>query len=123
MYVDEPNTNLARLQQELIAAAQVVVDVGLHSLGWDMPTAARFLVEHAGMDRSEANELVLVQIAQPGQALAAYAGYAFIRDLRTQAEAALGADFDLKDFHAAVLNGGSLPLPLLEEQVRKELGY
>ncbi|QRN82622.1 DUF885 domain-containing protein [Chloroflexota bacterium] len=123
MYEDEPNTNLARLQQEMIGTAQVVVDVGLHSLGWDMPTAARYLVEHAGMDRSEANDLVLVQIAQPGQALAVYAGYALIRDLRTQAEAALGANFDLKAFHAAVLNGGSLPLPLLEEQVRKELGY
>ena len=123
MYADDPNADLARLQQELIAAAQVVVDVGLHSLGWDLPTAARYLVAHAGMDRKEANDLVLVQVAQPGQALAAFAGYTFIRDLRDQAEAALGADFDLKAFHSAVLNGGSLPLPLLEEQVRRELNF
>ncbi|MBG0788111.1 MAG: DUF885 domain-containing protein, partial [Anaerolineaceae bacterium] len=60
MYVDEPNADLARLQQELIATAQMVVDVSLHTLGWDLPTAARYLVEHAGMDRSEANDLVLV---------------------------------------------------------------
>lgn len=123
MYVDDPNADLARLQQELFAAAQVVVDVGLHALGWDLPTAARYLVEQAGMDRSEANDWVLVQIAQPGQAMAAFAGYTFIRDLRHQAEEVLGADFDLRAFHTAVLNGGSLPLPLLGEQVRKELDF
>jgi len=123
MYVDEPNADLARLQQTLKAAAQVAVDVGLHTLGWDVPTAARYLVEHAGMDRSDANDWVLVQIAQPGQALAAFAGYSFIRDLRSQAEADLGGDFDLKVFHTAVLNGGSLPLPLLEERVRRAVGF
>jgi len=123
MLAEDPNADLARLQREMIATAQVVVDVGLHTLGWDVPTAARYLVEKAGIDRSEANDRVLVQIAQPGQALAAYAGYAFIRDLRGQAEDSLGEAFDLKAFHTAVLNSGSLPLSLLAEQVREELDF
>jgi uncharacterized protein (DUF885 family) len=123
MLAEDPNADLARLQRELLASAQVVVDIGLHALGWDVPTAARYLVEKAGIDRSQANDRVLVQIAQPGQALAAYAGYTFINDLRSQAEDALGEDFELKAFHAAVLKGGSLPLPLLAEQVREKLDF
>ena len=123
LYADDPNANLARVQQELLMLAQVVTDVGLHALGWDLPQAARYLVEAAGIDRPEANALVLVQMAQPGQALAGYAGYSFIRDLRHQAEGALGADFDLKAFHTAVLSGGSLPLPLLAERVKADLNF
>lgn len=123
LYADAANANLARMQQELLAAAQVVVDVGLHVYGWDLPQAARYLVDAAGIDRPRANALVLVQVAQPGQALAAYAGYSAIRCLRGQAESALGAAFDLQAFHTAVLQGGSLPLPLLEEQVRDVLGF
>ncbi len=123
MYADDPNANLGRLQQELLAAAQIVVDTGIHAMGWDAQQAARYLVAAAGVDRLEANEIVLLQIAQPGESLAAYAGYAFIQDLRENAEMALGMDFDLKAFHTAVLSGGSLPLPLLAEQVRQRLGF
>jgi uncharacterized protein (DUF885 family) len=123
MYADDPNANLGRLQQELLAAAQIVVDTGIHAMGWDAQQAARYLVAAAGVDRLEANEIVLLQIAQPGESLAAYAGYAFIQNLRENAEMALGMDFDLKAFHTAVLSGGSLPLPLLAEQVRQRLGF
>ncbi len=123
MYTDDPNANLGRLQHELIAAAQIVVDTGIHALGWDAQQAARYLVEAAGIDRLEANELVLVEIAQPGQSLAAYVGYDFIRELREKAENVLGESFDLKVFHSAVLSKGSLPLPLLAEQVREKMGF
>lgn len=123
MYADDPNANLGRLQHELLAAAQIVADTGIHAMGWDVPQAARYLVEAAGIDRLEANEIVLRQIAQPGESVAAYAGYAFILDLRQNAALAMGVDFDLMDFHTAVLSEGSLPLPLLAEQVREELGF
>jgi uncharacterized protein (DUF885 family) len=123
MYADDPNTNLGRLQHELLAAAQIVVDTGIHAFGWDSQEAARYLVEAVGIDRSEANDLVLLLVAQPGQSLAAYAGYAFIRDLREETEDTLGVDFDLKAFHTAVLSSGSLPLSLLAEQVRVEMGF
>lgn len=123
MYADDPNANLGRLQHELLAAAQVVADTGINALGWDAQQAAVYLVGATGIGRLEANELVLLLIAQPGQSTAAYAGYAFIRDLREDAQNALGENFDLKDFHTAVLSGGSLPLPSLAEQVREELRF
>jgi uncharacterized protein (DUF885 family) len=123
MYVDDPNANLGRLQQALLSAAQVVADTGLHAYGWSEQEAARYLVEMAGIDRSEANDLVLLQIAQPGQALAGFAGESFIREMRDAVQESLGADFDLKTFHSALLSGGNLPLPMLAEQVREELDF
>lgn len=121
LFGEDPNANLGRLQSELIAAARVVVDIGIHLKGWYAQEAARYLVEFTGLDRTAANEMVLVQIAQPGQVVAGYVGYTFIRDLRDAAESELGNVFDLKIFHAAVLSGGSLPLPLLKEQVWRVL--
>jgi uncharacterized protein (DUF885 family) len=79
--------------------------------------AARYLVQAAGIDRPEANELVLLQIAQPGAAVSAAVGADFIMDLRESAETELGEDFDLRAFHTLLLSGGSLPLPFLEERI------
>jgi uncharacterized protein (DUF885 family) len=117
LYADDPNANLGRLQRELIAAARVVVDIGIHARGWDAQKAARYLVTVTGMDRAAANEMVLLQIAQPAEAVAAYVGMDFILEMRDKAQSRLGEAFDLKAFHTAVLSNGSLPLPLLEEQV------
>ena len=122
LYDDDPNANLGRLQSELIAGARMVVDVGIHTMGWTAQEAARYLVEYAGVDRVAANEMVLLQIAQPVEAVAGYMGYDFICNLRDIAESRLGEAFDLKAFHTAVLSNGSLPLLLLEEQVWNTLG-
>lgn len=123
VYAENPNANLGRLQQALLAAALAVTDTGLHAYGWREQEAARYLVERAGIDRSEANEWVLLQIAQPGKTLTGFAGELFIRELREAVRESLGADFDLKAFHNAVLSGGSLPLPMLAERVREALGF
>ncbi len=117
LYEDDPNANLGRLQVQLLRAAQLVVDTGIHTMGWDAQEAARYLVDYAGITRPEANQIVLVQMAQPGTAVSSYLGFAFILDLRRQAEVELGTDFDLRAFHQAVLDAGSLPLPLLEAQI------
>ena len=122
LFDDDPNANLGRLQSELIAAARVVVDAGIHAMGWTAQEAARYLVEYAGMDRVAANEMVLQQIARPAEAVAGYIGYDFIRVLRDDVQERLGEGFDLRSFHTAVLTGGSLPLALLEEQVWNALG-
>ena len=61
--------------------------------------------------------MVLLQIAQPAEAVAGYIGYDFICNLRNAAQSRLRDEFDIKAFHTAVLSNGSLPLPLLEEQV------
>jgi len=117
LYADDPNANLGRLQQALIQAAQLVVDTGIHAYGWTAEEAARYLVEAAGIDRPEANDLVLLQIAQPGAAVSAVVGADFIMALREKTQADLGEDFDLRAFHTLLLSGGSLPLPFLEERV------
>ena len=121
LFDGDPNANLARLQSELIAAAKVVADVGIHTLGWDAQEAARYLVDYAGVDRAVANEMILLQIAHPAEAVAGYVGYDFIRSLRESVQEKMGEGFDLMAFHTAVLSGGSLPLPLLEEQVWGEM--
>jgi uncharacterized protein (DUF885 family) len=123
LYEDDPNANLGWLQSELTAAARMVVDVGIHTMGWDAQEAARYLVANAGIDRAEANEMVLQQIAQPAEAVAGYIGYDFICNLRNAAQSRLGDEFDIKAFHTAVLSNGSLPLPLLEEQVWNALEW
>ena len=117
LYKDDPNANLGRLQQALIHAAQLVADTGIHFYGWTAEEAARYLVDSAGMDRPDANDLVLLNMAQPGYAVAAGVGALFIRELRGETESALGAKFDLPGFHTELLSGGSLPLPFLEERV------
>jgi uncharacterized protein (DUF885 family) len=123
LYEDDPNANLGWLQSELTAAARMVVDVGIHTMGWDAQEAARYLVANAGIDRAEANEMVLLQIAQPAEAVAGYIRYDFICNLRNAAQSRLGDEFDIKAFHTAVLPNGSLPLPLLEEQVWNALEW
>jgi uncharacterized protein (DUF885 family) len=117
LYQEDPNANLGRLQQALICAAQLVVDTGIHFYGWTAEEASRYLVEAAVMDRSEANDLVLVHIAQPAYGVSAGVGALAIQEMRIGAEAKLGEDFDLRAFHTQVLSGGSLPLPFLEEWV------
>ncbi|HCU58274.1 MAG TPA: hypothetical protein DF984_08680 [Anaerolineaceae bacterium] len=123
LYEDDPHANLGWLQSELTAAARMVVDVGIHTMGWDAQEAARYLVANAGIDRAEANEMVLLQIAQPAEAVAGYIRYDFICNLRNAAQSRLGDEFDIKAFHTAVLSNGSLPLPLLEEQVWNALEW
>ncbi len=117
MYADDPNANLGRLQNQLVSAAMLVVDTGIHAFGWTAQEAARYLVTYAGINRSEANEMVLVHTAQPGKLIAGYVGFTKLIELRETAEQALGENFDIRDFHAVVLGSGSLPLPLLEENV------
>lgn len=96
LYEDDPNANPGWLQSELTAAARMVVDVGIHTMGWDAQEAARYLVANAGIDRAEANEMVLQQIAQPAEAVAGYIGYDFICNLRNAAQSRLGDEFDIK---------------------------
>lgn len=118
LFEEDPQANLGRLQQALIRASQLVVDTGIHADGWTSEKAARYLVDAAGMDRSEANELVLLHIAQPGYGVSAGVGALRIRGMREAAADVLGPDFDLAAFHTLLLSGGSLPLPFLEERVQ-----
>jgi uncharacterized protein (DUF885 family) len=98
-------------------ACRLVVDTGMHALGWGRDRAIAFMREHTALSDSNIANEVDRYIAWPGQATAYMVGRLRIRSLRDQARGRLGADFDLRDFHHAVLSSGPVPLELLDELV------
>ena len=117
MYSDDPWGNLGRLQFELLRAARLVVDTGLHAEGWSREQAIDYMVSTTGMVPGDVISEVERYMAVPGQACAYKIGQLKILELRSKAKAALGAKFKLKDFHAVVLENGGVPLTLLEQVV------
>ena len=102
-------------------ASRLVVDTGLHAMGWPRQRAVDWLVEHTPMPRIEIESEVDRYIAYPGQALAYMVGRREIVRLRRQASERLGDDFDLRAFHDTVLRAGMLPLPALAGTVERWL--
>jgi uncharacterized protein (DUF885 family) len=102
---------------ELHRAARLVVDTGLHHLGWNRQQARQFLEEHVALPEQFLADETDRYIAWPGQALAYLTGQREILRLREDATARLGAGFDLPSFHATILDHGSLPMPVLAEAV------
>jgi prolyl oligopeptidase len=113
VYAD-PTTKFGQLASEQFRAVRLVVDTGLHAMGWTRDRAREYFALHV-----PAQSLAEVDryIARPGQALAYKLGELKIKELRLAAEQALGARFDVREFHDVVLKNGTLPLDLLEEQV------
>ena len=116
-YKDNPYGDLGRLQGELFRAVRLVVDTGIHHRRWPREQAIDYMRETTGMGEKEVTSEIERYIVMPGQACAYKVGMLKIQELRRRAETALGAKFDLKDFHHVVLKNGSLPLDILEEQV------
>jgi uncharacterized protein (DUF885 family) len=100
-------------------AGRLVVDTGLHAMGWTRMQAVDWLVEHTPMPRIEMESEVDRYISYPGQALAYMTGRLEIVRLRREAAEALGSRFDLREFHDVVLRAGSLPLPALASMVQR----
>ncbi|HLY52668.1 MAG TPA: DUF885 domain-containing protein [Steroidobacteraceae bacterium] len=119
MYQDDPWGNLGRLQAELLRAARLVVDTGIHAQGWSREQAISYMVATTGMGEPEVASEVERYMAMPGQACAYKVGQLKILELRERAKAALGAKFSLRDFHAVVLENGGVPLTLLEQLVNE----
>ena len=95
----------------------MVVDTGVHSQHWTRQQMVDYFHEHTAMDDTNIQAEVDRYIAWPGQALGYKMGQLKILELRDRAKTALGAKFDIKAFHDEVLNGGALPLDLLEIRV------
>jgi uncharacterized protein (DUF885 family) len=110
----DPYTRFGRLASEHFRAVRLVVDTGLHALGWSREQAIAYFTQHAP---EESTAEIDRYIAWPGQALAYKIGELKIQELRRQAEKALGPKFDIRAFHDAVLRNGALPLDLLDAQV------
>jgi uncharacterized protein (DUF885 family) len=98
-------------------AVRLVVDSGLHGLGWSRSRAREFALAHSPMPQAVVHAEIDRYISVPGQALGYLIGQREILRLREHARAQLGAAFDIRDFHSAVLDHGSLPLRVLAEVV------
>lgn len=115
LYADNPRAQLARLiESDLLRAARLVVDTGVHDLGWSRDEALAFMNDIFGFQWTSEVERY---IAWPGQATGYKVGELTILRLRAKAQDALGDAFELAEFHTAVLENGALPLFLLEERI------
>jgi uncharacterized protein (DUF885 family) len=112
-----PPARFGMLGYQAWRASRLVVDTGMHALHWDRERAVQFLKEHTTLPDDEAANEIDRYIIHPAQALAYMVGELEIYRLRRDAEAKLGAKFDLKDFHDVVLNHGAVPLRTLEQIV------
>jgi uncharacterized protein (DUF885 family) len=103
-------------------ACRLVVDTGVHAKGWTRQQVLDYMAEHTALPLHEITTETDRYISWPGQALAYKLGEIEIRRLRRKAEEDLGTDFDVRAFHDAVLRNGSVPLPVLEAEVRAWIG-
>jgi len=116
-YDNDPYGNLGRLQYEALRAARLVMDTGIHSMGWSFDQAVQFNIDNVGWSRSASESAAARYSVAPAQATAYMIGMLHILDARQRAQEALGDAFDLREFHRVVLTSGGLPLALLDEVI------
>lgn len=114
-----PYEEFGRLTYEMWRAARLVIDTGIHHKHWTRDRALAYLRDHTALSEHEVTTEVDRYISWPAQALSYKLGEIKIVELRAEAERELGADFDLRAFHDAVLAQGSVTLPVLETQIRQ----
>jgi len=118
-----PYERYGKLQQEVMRSARLVVDTGIHAMGWTRERAIQTMTPARGgwINDDFLTSEVDRYIAYPGQALAYKIGGLKIQELRRKSETALGTKFDIREFHDVVLRNGALPLEILEEEVDRYL--
>jgi uncharacterized protein (DUF885 family) len=109
---------LGMLSSQALRAARLVVDSGMHTLGWTRRQAIDYMLAHVAEDEHTVTSEVDRYIIWPGQATAYMIGNLEIRAARTEAEQAMGSRFDIKAFHDRVLEDGAVPLTFLREKIR-----
>ncbi len=117
MYKD-PYSKFGQLAYEMWRAVRLVVDTGMHTMGWTRQQAIDYFRENTGKTDQDVISEIDRYIVWPGQALAYKIGQLKIRELRKEAESKLGAKFDERKFHDAVLEDGAVPLNLLEAHMK-----
>ena len=116
-FYQDPYSDFGRLTYEAWRAVRLVVDTGIHSLGWSRDQALDYMLSNTAASELEAGNEIDRYITWPAQALSYKIGELKIRELRAKAEAALGPEFDIRSFHDTVVGNGSLPIAVLEEIV------
>jgi uncharacterized protein (DUF885 family) len=122
MYRD-PYSKFGQLSWEMVRACRLVIDTGIHALGWTREQGIDCLTGNAGLTRSYAEAEVDRYIVDPGQALGYKIGELKIKELRAKAQQALGVKFDLRRFHNAILDDGALPLNVLEARIDEWIAH
>jgi uncharacterized protein (DUF885 family) len=117
----DARAEIGAIGTELFRAGRLVVDTGMHALGWSRDRAVRYLAEHVPLPETFIVNEIDRYLAWPGQALAYMTGQQELLRLREQARARQGAEFDLAGFNATVLDSGFLPLPVLADVVHRRL--
>lgn len=117
-FYSDPFSNFGRLIFEMWRACRLVVDTGMHVLGWSRQQAIDYMAANTALSHLNIVNEIDRYIAWPGQALAYKVGELSIRSLRQQAETALGSHFDRREFHDVLLGEGALPLDILETRIR-----
>ena len=113
----DPYSDLGRLQSELFRAVRLVVDTGIHYKRWTRDEAIKYMVDNTGLSEGGVTSEIERYIVMPGQACAYKMGQLMIVELRERSRRALGAAFDIREFHDVVLQNGSMPLEILEKVV------
>jgi uncharacterized protein (DUF885 family) len=117
LYENDPVDDLGRLQQELHRAVRLVVDTGMHAMGWSREQAIEYSIATEGNHIDEATSEIERYAVWPGQALGYKLGMLKILELRQRALEQLGDKFDIRTFHDQVLENGALPLKLMEAKI------
>jgi len=117
-FYTDPFSNFGRLIFEMWRACRLVVDTGMHALGWTRQQAIDYMVANTALSHLNIVNEIDRYIAWPGQSLAYKIGELAIRGYRQQAEDTLGSRFDLREFHDILLKEGPLPLDILETRIR-----
>jgi uncharacterized protein (DUF885 family) len=115
----DPVSDYGRLSSELFRAVRLVVDTGIHAKGWSREQVVEFMRKSGAIDEPTIQSETDRYIAWPAQACSYKIGQLKFRELRERAQEELGAKFDLRRFHDEMLNGGSLPLDLLDARTEK----
>jgi uncharacterized protein (DUF885 family) len=118
-FYQDPGSDYGRLRSELFRAVRLVVDTGIHDMGWSRDQVVEYMRNSHSVDEPTIQAETDRYISGPGQACSYKLGQLKIRELRERAKEKLGAKFDLKTFHDEILSGGALPLDLLDARVNR----
>jgi uncharacterized protein (DUF885 family) len=118
-FYQDPGSDYGRLRSELFRAVRLVVDTGIHDMGWSRDQVVEYMRNSHSVDEPTIQAETDRYISGPGQACSYKLGQLKIRELRERTKEKLGARFDLKTFHDEILSGGALPLDVLDARVNR----